>query len=245
MTSTQFMRIGLIALALILLCGCAPRLTQPETLAAPYEHTQVWAVAPFNNESGMSIVETDRVADMFVQQLQDVYGINALPVNRVIVAMRELDMPMVQSPSDARALLNVLGVDGLIVGTVTAYDPFRPMTFGAAIELHLAESRTRLASLDTRSLTRTAAGEISPGQVGPRNPVAQAAGIFDARNHDTLAHLKRYATGRNVPDSAYGKDIYLVRMDLYMQFASYRLLSGLLDSERVRLSPIVEESPKR
>ena len=45
-------------------------------------------------------------------------------------------------------------------------------------------------------------GTIAPGGMGPRNPVAQAAGIFDASSHETLAHLQQYATGRSVPDSA-------------------------------------------
>lgn len=244
MTSTQFMR-NIWWILTLVLCGCGERLVQPMTLSAPYEHVQVWAVAPFTNESGVSIVETDRVADAFAQQLQDVYGINTVPVNRVIVAMRDLEIPYVQSPGDARALLNRLKVDGLIVGTVTAYDPYRPMTFGAAIELHTADHIAQRAILDTRMLVRSPVGEVAPAQISPRNPMAQAAGIFDARNHATLTHLNQYATGRSVPDSAFGKDIYLVRMDLYMQFASYRLLSDLLNSERVRLSPIVEESPKR
>lgn len=246
MTSTQFMRmtrlLAGVALLVSLLAGCGPRLTRPVTLASPYEDLQLWAVAPFANESGVSLVETDRVADMFVQQLQDVYGVNTLPVNRVIAAMRELDIPQVQSPGDARSLLNLLGADGLIVGTVTAYDPYRPMTFGAAVELHLADQDRLAASLNTRSLTRAPGDAVSPGSIGTVNPIAQSAGIFDARNHNTLADLQQYATGRNVPDSAYGADIYLVRMDLYMQFASYRLIRDLLESELMRLSPIVEES---
>ena len=242
MTSTQFMRTTFFALSLLLI-GCAERLQQPAKLVAPYPDVQLWAVAPFNNESGTSIVQTDRVADMFVQQLQDVHGINALPVNRVIAAMRDLDLSAVNSPGDARSLLNVLGVDGLVIGTVTAYDPYRPMTFGAAIELHTADRSSLGGGLDTRSLTRSSGGTIAPGGMGPRNPVAQAAGIFDASSHETLAHLQQYATGRSVPDSAYGSDIYLVRMDMYMQFVSYRLLSDLFQSEWGRLSPIVQESP--
>lgn len=245
MTSTKFMRISLMTLALLALSGCnTRRLTQPQFHTAPYERAQVWAVAPFNNESGVSIVQGDRVADMFVQQLQDVRGINALPVNRVILAMRELDIPYIQSAHDASRLLSVLGADGLIVGTTTAYDPYRPMTFGAAIELHVADHALP-SVIDTRSLSRSASAHIAPGELGPRNPVAQTAGIFDARNHETLAQLQHYASGRSVPDSAFGSDIYLVRMDLYMQFASYRLLGDLLNSEQIRLSPIVEESPPR
>ncbi len=250
MTSTKSMRTASWLLTCfitmsVVATGCGPQLKQPVMLNAPYEDVQLWAVAPFINESGVSLVETDRVADMFVQQLQDVRGINALPVNRVIAAMRDLDMYEVRSPSDASALLSVLGADGLIVGTVTAYDQYRPMTFGAAIELHKQDRQDHRLGLDTRSLSRSTSEQFSPAQFDSLNPVAQAAGIFDARSHDTLSKLRQYTTGRNVPDSAFGANIYLVRMDLYMQFVSYRLFGDLLESEFMRLSPIVEESPKR
>jgi len=254
MTSTQFMQMtpfrmvftAMWLLWISTLSACGPKLTQPALMTSPYEHTQVWAVAPFTNESGVSLVEGDKVADQFVHQVQDIRGVNAIPVNRVIVAMRELDMPHVRSAHDAAALMSKLGVDGIIIGTVTAYDPYRPMTLGAAIELHLADQSHRSrAVLDTRSLSRSTNESYSPASLGPGNPVAQAAGVFDARNHETLAWLKHYATGRTTPDSAYGQDIYLVRMDLYTQFVSYRLLHDLLDLEWNRLSPIVQESQQR
>ena len=69
-------------------------------------------------------------------------------------------------------------------------------------------------------------------------PSSQASGIFDAGNHQTLLWLNEYAASRSAPDSAYGQRIYLYRMDLYTQFAAYRLLHDLLASERARLLPV-------
>lgn len=246
-------RYAALLTAVVLTAGCMrQRLHEPTFLQAPYPQAQLWAVAPFINESGASQADGFRFADAVAHQVQDVHGINMIPVNRVIMAMRELDMPRITGPGDAMLLIRALGVDGIIVGTITAYDPYRPMTLGAAIELHMSPEAAAIMDgaaptpaeeddVDTRRLMRSpsAAERFSAGGFGsqPKNPVAQAAGIFDARNHRTLAQLGAYSNGREVPDSAYGRDIYLVSMDMYTQFVSFRLLHELLESERRRVAP--------
>jgi hypothetical protein len=96
--------------------------------------------------------------------------------------------------------------------------------------------------LDPQALQRAIAGDPAPGELGPPHPVAQAAGVFDAANHDTLRHLRTYANGRSEPDSAYDEEIYLVSMDLYTQFVCHRLIADLLASERARLTPVARET---
>lgn len=254
MTSAQTMRMGLTArrlavmslallLCTLLISGCMnqTRLERPAFLHAPYPEPQLWAIAPFMNESGFTDIDTATVADVFAEQLQDVDGILTVPVNRVIRAMRELEIDTVQTEGEARLLMNLLNVDGLIVGTISGYDPYRPPKIAAAVELHVQPRQERHNMLDTRSLSRVATGHAMPGEIGPNNPVAQAAGVFDAANHRTLAQLRDYTRGRHVPDSAFGPDIYLVRMDLYAQFVSFRLIHDLLMVERARVAPIDDE----
>ena len=90
-------------------------LTPPIALASPYDQPQVWAVAPFVNESGVSIVKADRIADAFAEQAEQINGVAVIPVNRVLAAMHRLQMPWVASPAEALSLMNTLGVDGLII----------------------------------------------------------------------------------------------------------------------------------
>ena len=71
------------------------------------------------------------------------------------------------------------------------------------------------------------------GQVA--QAMAQAAGIWDASNHRTLAALQGYAKGRTRLNSAYGPDLHLVDMDLYTQFVAHQLVSNLLRDEHSRL----------
>lgn len=228
----------------VCLCACNGRekLTTPVALSAPYDRPQLWAVAPFNNESGVSLVKGDRIADAFVEQAEDIGGIAAIPVNRVLAAMKRLDMPMIGSHGDALALMNALGVDGLIVGTVMAYDPYPPLKLGAAVQLYRRDSQRAIA-IDPVQVTR-AASEMNTQSLQVRNnvagdAVAQASGVYDAGNHNVLQWLDEYAAGRNEPGSAFGKRIYLASMEMYTQFVAYRLLHDLLSAERARLQPRV------
>lgn len=226
-------------IAPVVLTACGPtreRLNQPTTLVAPYGQPQLWAVAPFLNESGVSIVKGDRIADIMTEQAEDIDGVATLPVNRVLAGMQRLQLRQITSPAEAMSLMNVLGVDGLIVGSVTAYDPYNPPKFGAAVQLWRRES-SRTAAIDPTSLTRSSSEPASPGAMAVNEPAAQASGLFDASNHQVLAWLDQYAAGRTEPNSAYGKRIYLVNMELYTQFVAFRLLHDLLHVERMRLHP--------
>ena len=256
MTSAQLMpsgagrRVAAAALACSVVSGwavaggcTAKRLIPPIVLAGPH---QLWAVAPFANESGVSTVDTHRMADLFTQELQGVVGIDTIPVNRVIFAMRNIGMTAVTSPAEARLLARTLGADAIVVGTVTAYDPYPPPTLGAAVQLFAPDPRGSVMDLDPKELTRAPRDPFAAaGQVGPVTAIAQAAGVFDASNHQTLAWLERYAAGRTKPDTAFGPDIYLMSMELYTQFVSFRLIHDLLHDEWARQTPLANDAAPR
>ena len=260
MTSAQNMRSGTIVrsagcvlagalfLAQILLipaCVAPRELVPPLMLEAPYETPRLWAVAPFGNETGSAGIETDHLTDLFIEQAQQVYGIDAVPLNRVIGAMRTMELPGIRTPADAHLLMNGLGVDGLIVGTITAYDPYQPPKLGVAIQLYLNPDRFRDGRFDPNALYNESTGQANISDPALHLPVAQAAGVFDASNHLTQYWIDDYARGRTTPDSAYGTDIYLVSMDLYTQFVSFRLLNDLLLAERARVHGLASTESSR
>lgn len=212
-------------------CFGGERLLEPAALHSPYPLPRVWAVAPFANESGVSKVDTARIADAFTYEIEQVRGLQTVPVNRVLAGMKLLDIKDVSSEADAVALLNVLDVDGLIAGTVTAYDPYTPMKLGLAVQLFGRERSGAMGSIDPRALVKSSVGEPAVESVS-RHTTAQASGIFDASNHAVRVRLHAYAKSRNQPGSAFGSRIYDVSMDLYAQFVSYRLISDLLEAEQ-------------
>jgi hypothetical protein len=218
------------------IAGCQQKtLNRPIVLASPYEAQQLWAVAPFLNESGVAQVEGDRIADLMTEQAQQVQGIDTVPVNRVLLAMRKSGLVAITNEHEAFQIMNMLDVDGLIVGTVTAYDAYRPPKLGMATQLFVRTERNASHMIDPRTLTKSTSGEVSPGEVGPHAATSQAAGVFDASNHQTLIWLNNFASGRTQPDTAYGSDIYLVNMDLYTEFVCFRLLQDLLANEFARV----------
>src|SRR5262249_13605396 len=160
-----------------------------------------WAIVPFTNESGVSSVDTWSLVDRFAVEIDDVDGLNCLPLNRTIAGMRALGLQSISSPADARALIKVLKVDGLVVGTVTAYNPYRPLQLGVAVEVYSADE-VAAKPVDIKQLT-LATGEPASGQHGTSAGQfsSQVSQVYDANNHDTLAKVQSYAMGRSVPRS--------------------------------------------
>lgn len=183
-------------------CDNQNKLQSPATLKSPLPRESVWAVAPFLNESGVSTADGARVADQMAKVVEEADGLSCVAVNRTLAAMQSLRLPAVTSDQDAARLCAALGVDGLLIGTITLWDPYPPPKEGLAVQLYLREKGAA--------------------------PVAQASGIFDSSNHAVLADLKAYAASRYQPGAPYGADIYQVEMSRYSEFAAHQVLAQLL-----------------
>lgn len=229
---------GMVLVAAVLAAaGCqGPSLTPPEALVAPYstaQGTPVWAVAPLANESGTSVADAGMVSDALVAKLAEVRGLSALPLNRTLGAMRALRLDAIRSPAEARALAEALGVDGLVIGTITAYDPYEPPRLGLTLGLFTRDGRGG-PQVDPESL-RTAASERAVTAPGA-DAQTVVSDYADAANHEVLMDLRRYAEGRHDPNSALGWRRYTASMELFTEFAAHRAVSRLLEQERLRLA---------
>lgn len=235
----------LAAAALLLLPGCKADPPASPQLRAPYAERQVWAVAPLRNESGSMQVDGAAVADHLARQLENAHPLDVLPVNRVIAAMDALKMPEVASPRDAANLRRMLQADALVVGSVTAYDPYDPPGIGMAVELYLdPEGRTSAQGFDPRELTRASTDNLSgsPAAIHGEQPVSVVSGFYSAADPDVREALRRYAAPRSQAASERQEDAdswhrYRSSMDLYTQFASYLVSQRLLEAETARLQP--------
>lgn len=253
MTSTQSMFTRRAATAVIAalsaaasLAGCSafsgpPKLTPPAPLVAPYggEGSEVlWAVAPLRNESGTTLADPLVMSDKVIAAVSETKGLRCLPLNRSIEAMRSLEMSGVRSPSDALALAKTLGVDGILVGSITAYEPYEP-TLGLSLALYGRDGAMHSASakpLDPRSLTGKASEGPSSGASNfALRPLSVYAEHLDGKNHQVLLDVQGYATGRSDPSSALGWRRYVASMDLYMEFGAHHALAGLLNEEQRRV----------
>lgn len=237
---------GRIAAALMLLaCGAClggcelfggEKIVKPAQLRTPYPADKLWAVAPVRNESGTSLVDSAGLADTLSAQVQRVDGINIVPVNRVLEAMAAEDMPAINSVADVLALMQTLDVDGMIVGTVSAWDPYDPPKVGMTIQLYSRRAPGSAGAVDTRQLTQAATDVRLPGTTRFNQPVSQASGYYDAANGEVLLQLRDYATGRTPYQSAAGWRRYLMNMNLYTEFVSHELTRQLIANEWQRLT---------
>jgi hypothetical protein len=239
---THLRRSGLFAL--LLLCGITGCETRPDygveerLQLPPAAPRQVWAVAPAVNLSGQSGVDPLLQADLLYAQLQSVRGVTAVPVNRVAEAYLALGIDGINSPGDAAAVCELLGVDALVVPTVTLYHPYDPPRMAAAVQVFAGRGNVlgpiSLPNADAvRSLTRSGSADSanvvlpSPNVAGSQ--MIQRVGVFDARDGSVRRAAQNYAAGRFDPEGAAAdRGVFLVA-DRYGGFVYYALLAGLMD----------------
>lgn len=217
-------------------CQSQERLSTPRTFTSPYPAPKLWAVVPFRNESGVTVVDTVAFADHLTQQIQQIENIDILPVNRVLEGMKLRRMAEVRSVDQAMALMDTLGVDGLLVGVITAWDPYNPPKIGVSVQLYNRRTAAAMSVEDTRRLTSAGTDSTLPGLAQSSQPAAKAGDYYDAANHNVLANLQVYATGRVPTDSPAGWRRYLNNMDLYGEFVCHELLRSLFAAEWDRLT---------
>lgn len=225
--------------------GCAqrrgPELVPPRVHVSPYDTRDgdvLWAVAPLANESGTSAADVLRISDALAAAAAEVRGVTALPVNRTLAAMRALEMDAVRSPQDAASLASALGVDGILVGSITAYDPYDPPTLGLSVALYAPEGTPGLSSgwLDPRELQEAYTDHhILVETRFHDRPASVVSEHLNARNHEVLMALRRFAEGRHETESALGWRRYTASMELYTEFAAHHAVGRLLEEERLRL----------
>ncbi len=260
MKSEQVM-LSLVVL-LLLLGGCTngPWIQrqagpQPQTV---YADRVLWAVVPLRNESGSSYADGLKIADRLTNTLQTVDQIDVVPVNRVIAVMEALELLELRSPADVMHVARTLGVDGIIVGTVTAYDPYDPPKLGLQIEFYLNDQQSQFQTVDVRKLTQAATGAASQNaRVGGRQvirPFSLATAMLDASNPVVRQRLAAFAAGRGgqkpgseswwryvaVNRGLLAKDdtdwhLYRISMDLFTDYASHELVERLLQDQSQRL----------
>lgn len=246
MTSAQTMLAVLLSCVLFGLTGCQStdprdRLDVPGVIVAPYDTSSgevLWAVIPPMNESGVSSVREDIIGDTIVAAVQGIRGVRCLPINRTLAAMRQNGIQQITSTNEAIALANTLGVDGIIAGSITAYDPYDPPTLGISLALYSKPGAMKAgakADLDHRALSMayTDFGAFD-GTRFAGDPVNTVSQHLDARDHAVLRDLKRYAEGRSDPNAALRWRVYTASMDLYTQFVAHHTVGRLIDEEWLR-----------
>jgi hypothetical protein len=197
-------------------------------LVLPGDSAQVWAVAPVLNLSGQPGVDPILQADLLYQQLQTVQGLTVIPVDRVAQVYMANGIDRIQSPEQALAVMDVLGCQGLVIATITQFDPYNPPKIAMAVQLFRKDRiGQRLPPPDPHKLVRE--GAPPPEQAMPENPdFVQVVGMYDAANGTVRDAVLSYAIGRHEPAGPMGEREYFNSMDRFSGFAYFTLIEDLL-----------------
>jgi hypothetical protein len=148
-----------------------------------------------------------------------------------------LNIDRIASQEQAELVCEVLGADGLLIPTVTAYDPYDPPKVGASLQLFGRPASRRVKkNVDPRELARRASpgdDEALPASASPTQ-FLQVVGMFDAANGSVRKAVMNYAKGRNDPVGPYGADEYFVNMDRYSGFVYHVLIAEMMNHPRLR-----------
>ncbi|MBL8874358.1 MAG: hypothetical protein JNM86_01015 [Phycisphaerae bacterium] len=237
-------------------CQSKPELDAPRFTVSPYDQSHgelLWAVAPLRNESATTTVDPLVMSDKIVEAIEQVRGVRAMPMNRTLETMRALRMPMVRTPADANKLAEALGVDALVVGAITAYDPYDPrlglaLTVVPRTTAMNGMARVETGKLDARAV-QSSPTEVTQGAGILGEPTSSASLLFDGKNQAVQMDVRNYAEGRAERVSAAGWRRYLRSVDLFSEFAAYRTVDQLVQAETLRLAklqprPKQSETPK-
>lgn len=223
-------------------CQTPPELAAPQMTLSPYDQSHgelLWAVAPLRNESATTTVDPLATSDKIVEAIEQVQGVRCLPMNRTLETMRAIRMPMLRTPADANRLAEALGVDALVVGAITSYDPYDPKIGLALTLVPRTTSMNGVATVDTGKLDARAV-QMSPTEITPiaalGEPSSSVSLLFDGKNQAVQMDIRNYAEGRADKVSAAGWRRYLRSADLFAEFAAYRTVDQLVQQETLRLA---------
>jgi hypothetical protein len=122
--------------------GCSlifPDVSHEPVVHNPFPQLNKVAVAPFFNQSNEPTVDGRKFALAYFAELQAVPGFEVVPLGVVETAIVENQVNLA-NPGEARRLANILGVDAVVVGSVTDYTPYYPPRCGLRVEWYAANA---------------------------------------------------------------------------------------------------------
>jgi hypothetical protein len=130
----------LACMALAGMPGCGlilPDVSHEPVVHNPFPQLNKIAVAPFFNQSDEPTVDGRKFALAYFAELQSVPGFEVVPLGVVENAIVENQVDLSHA-GEARRLANILGVDAVVIGSITDYTPYYPPRCGLHVEWYAA-----------------------------------------------------------------------------------------------------------
>ncbi len=132
--------IFLLCLFCSLGCSLCPVTYQRDQIHNPFPQVQRVAILPFYNQSKNPTVDTDVVAEKYYGALQAIPGFEVLPVGvaktQWMLYSQQHGEPI--SGEDFQKLADFMGVEALVVGSVTDFDAYYPPRMAMTVHWYAA-----------------------------------------------------------------------------------------------------------
>lgn len=118
-------------------CALVPEVTQEPQFHNPFPQLSRVAVLPFYNQSSEPTLNGEEVALAYRDELQKIRGFEVMPVGtaRQLLVASQIDP---QTPEDFQKLARFMGVDAIVVGSVTDFSEYYPPRMGMAVNWYAA-----------------------------------------------------------------------------------------------------------
>jgi hypothetical protein len=137
----HFRRLSFAVLAGVMLAGSAGchlwEVSHQPLIHNPFPQLSRVAVAPFFNQSDEATVDGRKFALSYFAELQATPGYEVVPLGVVEEAILAHQVDL-SDAGEARRLANILGVDAVVVGSVTDFSPYYPPRCGLRVEWYAA-----------------------------------------------------------------------------------------------------------
>ena len=130
---------AMLALALLASSGCAlvPDVKHKPQYVNPFPQIKSVAVLPFANQSEEPTLSGERVTLAYMNELQAIRGFEVLPLGAIRTKLAEYQQPLATG-EDFQAFARFLGVDVVLVGSITDYDAYYPPRMSMKVNWYAA-----------------------------------------------------------------------------------------------------------
>jgi hypothetical protein len=121
-------------------CSFFPETLQTELIHNPFPQLNRVAILPFFNQSSEPTVDTDLVAEKYYAALQAVPGFEVLPIGVAKAQWMQYAMTHGEPRTGAQfqQLANLMGVEAIVVGSVTDFDSYYPPRMAMTVHWYAA-----------------------------------------------------------------------------------------------------------
>lgn len=215
-------RLAIVIAVLYLIAGCQliPVVEHEPKFHNPFPQLSRVGVAPFFNQSPEGTLDGRQVALAYFNELQTIPGFEVAPPGVIEMKAQQMGLPL-SSSDNYRQIAKALGLDAIIVGTITDYSPYYPPRMALQVDWYATNPGfhpiptgyglpwgTPAEEEIPQSLVEATEFELAREQLQTQTPdVGNAPGQFgpNAQNnvpYNALSVLPAPAAAKRYPDTA-------------------------------------------